>query len=64
MRSTTKQFAQCYIIIAQLQHSKLNTVHLSLSSIGTLHWLRICMVAQLHALSAQQNKYLLSVQFS
>jgi len=24
----------------------------------------VCMVAQLHALSAQQNKYLLSVAFS
>jgi len=30
---------------------------------GTLHWLCICMVAQLHAFRAQQKKQLLSVQF-
>jgi len=33
-------------------------------AIGTLHWLRVYMVVQLHALSAQHNKHLLSVQFS
>jgi len=26
MRSTTKQFAQCYLILAHFQHSKFNTV--------------------------------------
>jgi len=30
----------------------------------TLHSLYVCMVAQLHALSSQQNKNLLSVEFS
>jgi len=32
--------------------------------IGTLHWLCVCIVVQLHALSAQQNKHLLSVELS
>jgi len=31
---------------------------------GTLHCFCVCMVAQLHAFLAQQNKHLLSVQFS
>ena len=59
--------AQCYLILAHFQHSKFNAVcvyrivHLTL---GTLHWLLVCMVAQLHALYARQNKHLLSVQFS
>jgi len=30
-------------------------------TLGTLHCLSVCMVVQLHALSAQQNKHLLSV---
>jgi len=33
-------------------------------SLSTLHWLCVCMVARLHVLSAQQNKHLLSVEFS
>jgi len=36
----------------------------ALLTLGTLHWLRSCMVAQLHALRAQQNKHLLNVEFS
>ena len=35
-----------------------------LLTLGTVHCLCVCMVAQLHALSAQQNKHLLSVEFS
>jgi len=33
-------------------------------TLGTLHWVCICMVGQLHALNAQQNRHLLSVEFS
>jgi len=70
MRSTTRHFAQCYLILAHFQHSKLNTVYIQyihrtdLLTLGTLHWLRCCMVAQLQVLRAQQNKYLLSAEFS
>jgi len=35
-----------------------------LLTLGKLHCLCVCMVAQLHALSAQQDKNLLSVEFS
>ena len=37
---------------------------IALLTLGTLHCLCVCMVAQLHALRAQQSKYLLSVDFS
>jgi len=69
MRSTTRQFTQCYLILAHFQHSKFNTVYIYIYRIapltlGTLHYLCVCMVTQLHALSAQQNKHLLSAEFS
>ena len=35
-----------------------------LLTLGTLHCLCVCVVAQLHALRAQQSKHLLSVEFS
>jgi len=35
-----------------------------LLTLGTLNCLRVCMVAQLHALRAQQNKHLLGVEIS
>jgi len=37
---------------------------IALSTLETLHCLCVCVIAQLHALSAQQNKHLLSVEFS
>ena len=37
---------------------------IALLPLGALHWLCVCMVAQLHALSAQQSKHLLNVEFS
>ena len=51
-----------------LAHFQLNTIYIGLYRIylltlGTLHSLFVCMVAQLHALRAQQNKHLLSVDF-
>jgi len=60
MRSTTKQFAQCYLILAHFQHSKFNTVYIyrtALSTLGTLHCSCVCIVAQLHALRAQQQTF-------
>jgi len=56
MRSTTRQFAQCYLILAHAQHSKLSTACAIDSPIGTLHCLCVCMAAQLHALSAQKKQ--------
>jgi len=44
-----------------------NTVYLyriALLTLGTLDCSCVCMVAQLHALSVQQSKHLLSVEFS
>jgi len=48
MRSTTRQFAQCYLILAHFQHSKFNTVdiyicilRIDLLTLGTLHCLRL-----------------------
>jgi len=44
-----------------------NTVYIhriALLTLGTLHCLCVCMVAQLHALRAQQNKHLLIAEFS
>jgi len=68
MRSTTTQFAQCYLILAPFQHSKFNAVDIymlhSLLTLETLHCLCVCMIAQLHALRGQQNQNLLSVEFS
>ena len=65
MRSTTRQFAQYYFMLAHFQHSKFNAVcHIALSTLGTLHCVCVCMVRQLHTLSAQQNKHLLSAQYS
>jgi len=58
MRSAARQFAQCYLILVHLQHSKLKRIALE-----TLHWLCVCMVAQSDAFRAQQNKRLLSVEF-
>jgi len=58
LRRATTQCAQRNLILAHFQQSKFNTVHthrIALSSLGTLHWLCVCVVAQLHALSAQQN---------
>jgi len=37
---------------------------IALLTLGTLHCFCVCMVAQLHALRAQQNKHLLSVELS
>ena len=48
--------ADIYIYIS---HSPCNA-----SLFGTLYCLCVCMVTQLHALSAQQNKHLLSIEFS
>jgi len=71
MRSTTRQFTQCCLVLAHFQHSKFNTVYMDIYiyriaplTLGTLHWSCAYVVAQLHALSAQQNKHLLSVEFS
>ena len=36
---------------------------IALSTLGTLHYLCICMFAQLHALRAQANKHLFSLEF-
>jgi len=66
LRSTTRQFAQCYLIFTRFQHSKF-TVYIqrtALLTLGTIHCLRVCMAAQLHALRVQQNKHLFSVEFS
>ena len=64
LRNTNRQFAQCYLIFAHFRHSKFNTVciyiyiyRIALLALETLHSLSVCMVAQLHALSAQQNKH-------
>jgi len=71
--STTRQLAQCYLILAHFQNSEFNTVYIyiyiyiyriAVLTLGTPHSLCVCMVAQLHALSAQQNKRLLNVEFS
>jgi len=69
-----RQFAQFYLILAHLQHCKFNTAYIyishSPSNAGNtslfvcMYSVHIRMVAQLHELSAQQNKHLLSVQFS
>jgi len=59
MRSAARQFAQYYLILVHFQHSKLKRIALE-----TLHWLCVCMVAQSDAFRAQQNKRLLSVEFS
>jgi len=60
MRSAARQFAQCYyLILVHFQHSKFKRIALE-----TLHWLCVCMVARSDALRAQQNKRLLSVEFS
>ena len=67
MRSTTRRFAQCYLILGHFQHSKFNIrqkYRIPLLTIGTLHCLCVCIVVQLHALRAQQNKHFLSVYFS
>jgi len=59
--------AQSYPILVHFQHYKFNAVcvyRIVHSTLETLHWLRVCMVAQLHALNAQKNKHLLCVQFS
>jgi len=67
LHNTTRQFAQCYLIFAHFQHSEFSTVYIcriALLTLGTFHCLWVCMVAQLHELSAQQNKHLLSVGFS
>jgi len=67
MRNTTKQFARCYLILAHFQRCKFNTVYIhriDLLTLGTLHSLCVCMVAQLHALRVRQNKHLLIVEFS
>jgi len=69
LRSTTRHFAQWYLILTFFQHSKYNTVYIYiyriiLLTLGTLHCLCVCVVAQLHALRAQQSKHLLSVEFS
>ena len=133
LRSTTRQFAQCYLILAHFKHSKFHAVYIhiyiypdpspgfssrgepktrrgghifkiqywiyvatggpnvkwggtdfkcgaghhcpprwrrpcvyriALLTLGTLHCLCVCMVTQLHALRAQQNKHLLGVDFS
>jgi len=37
---------------------------IALLTLGTVHWLCVRMVVQLHALSVQQNKQLLSVELS
>jgi len=62
--STTRKFVQCFLILA---HSTFNTVcvyRIALLTLGTLRCLYVCMIGQLHALRAQQNKHLLSVEFS
>jgi len=71
LRSTNRQSAQCCLVVAHFQHSKFNTVYMDIYiyriaplTLGTLHWSCAYVVAQLHALSAQQNKHLLSVEFS
>jgi len=60
--------AQWYLIPAHFKHSKFNTIYIYTShspfNIGTLNFLCVCMFEQLHALSAQQNKHLLGVEFS
>jgi len=51
--------AQCHFDLVHFQHSEVSTVIyiycIALLTVGTLQWFRICMVVQLHALSAQQN---------
>ena len=53
--ATTRQFAQCYLILAHFQHSKFNTLYIyiaiciALSTLRTLHCWCVCMVAQMHA---------------
>ena len=67
LHSTTRPFAQCCLIVAHFQHSKLNTasIHrIALLTLGTFHCLYVCMVAQLHRLSAQLSKHLLGVEVS
>ena len=69
MRSTDRQFTQCCLVLAHFQHSKFSIRYIyiyriALSTLGTLHCLCVCMVAQLHAVRAQHNKHLLSVEFS
>jgi len=59
--------AQWNLILAHLQHSEFITIHtyrIALLMLGTLHFLCVCMVVQLHAFRAQHNKHLLSVEFS
>jgi len=51
LRSTNRQFAQCYRILAHFQHSKFNTVYIyiyriALLTLGTLQCLCVCMIAQ------------------
>jgi len=64
LRSTTRQLAQCYLILEHFQHSKFTTVYICIAKLGTLHCLCVCVVGQLHALRVQQNRRLLSVEFS
>jgi len=54
------------LVLAHFQHSKFNAIYtypMALLTLGTLDCLCLhgCAVAQLHALSAQQNKDLRSV---
>jgi len=65
--STTRQFVQCYLILAHFQNSKFNTVYrygIAHLTLGALHCLCVCMLARLHVLRAQQNKHLLRVEVS
>ena len=65
--STTRQVAQCYLILAHFQNSKFKKVYIygiAPLTLGALHCLCVCMLAQLHVIRAQQNKHLLRVDFS